>query len=143
MCKTLMNSLDLSLGHTLAHCRVQKGEEEKLLFFCIVCGAYASRRCHLLGKECQQHQLSGAPTTLRRIYDGLYPHYRKRQSSLTTTSRRGVANLAYAAALPPPAELAVQQPTRSALPQNPRMEALLLRVQAREAAAKAAVDLGT
>eukprot|EP00959_Pyramimonas_sp_CCMP1952_P406108 8510974-Pyramimonas_sp.AAC.1 len=59
MPRTWNNTLDLSLGHSLAHCTVIQGTDERFLFFCTVCGAYTSRRCRLLGRECQQHKLAG------------------------------------------------------------------------------------
>eukprot|EP00959_Pyramimonas_sp_CCMP1952_P391150 8197230-Pyramimonas_sp.AAC.1 len=65
MSSTWRKTLDVSLGHTLAHCRVLKGDAEKTLFFCIVCGAYTASRCHKLGQECSQRRLGGVPTILR------------------------------------------------------------------------------
>eukprot|EP00959_Pyramimonas_sp_CCMP1952_P179097 3744091-Pyramimonas_sp.AAC.1 len=81
----------MSLGHTLAHCTVVRGTEQKVLFFCTVCGAYSTRRCRLSGRECQQRKLAGGATSLRRIYDGLFPQANV-QAEVSTTSRRGVAN---------------------------------------------------
>eukprot|EP00959_Pyramimonas_sp_CCMP1952_P469847 9495665-Pyramimonas_sp.AAC.1 len=58
--------LDRSLGHSLAHCIVEKREQRLTVFFCTTCGACSSARCHMLGKECLLRKLAGAPTTLLR-----------------------------------------------------------------------------
>eukprot|EP00959_Pyramimonas_sp_CCMP1952_P415928 8714217-Pyramimonas_sp.AAC.1 len=80
------------------------------MFFCTTCGAYTAKRCYLLGRDCPLRKLAGAPTTLRRIFEGQYPHYREGGSRLSVSSRRGSAYMQYAAALPPPPE--VRQPLR-------------------------------
>eukprot|EP00959_Pyramimonas_sp_CCMP1952_P208296 4357292-Pyramimonas_sp.AAC.1 len=104
MSSTWRKTLDVPPGHTLAYCRVLKGDVENMLFVCTVCGAYASSRCHKLGQECGQRRLRGATTTLRRVYDGLYPHYRD-SSRLSSSARRGSAYLCFAARQPPPPEV--------------------------------------
>ena len=127
--------LDRSLGHSLAHCIVEKGEQRLTLFFCTTCGAYSSARCHMLGKECTQRRLAGGATTLRRIVSGVYPHYRQ-SSTVGESSRRGVAFFCYASQRPPPRDVSL--PGSSAgLIETPGMAALQARIQAREASAAA------
>ena len=138
--RTWKGVLDFSKGHTLAHTRVTRGEVETTFFFCTTCGAYTERRCFLLGQDCPQRKIAGAPTTLRRIFEGKHPHYSYEGAHLGSVSRHGVDYLQYAATLPPPPE--VRPPPRglSALPQTSGMRALLARLQAREAAARGAAS---
>ena len=107
------------------------------MYFCATCGAYTAKRCFLLGRDCPMRKIVGGPTTLRRIYEGNHLHYRDEAARLSVSSRRGAACMQYAASLPPPPE--VRQPQRGleSLPQTPGMLALVARIQAREAAARA------
>ena len=49
-------------------------ETRKPLFFCTRCGAYTSRRCHLLGQMCLGTPGTSGEGAIKRIRDGLHPH---------------------------------------------------------------------
>eukprot|EP00959_Pyramimonas_sp_CCMP1952_P010410 217946-Pyramimonas_sp.AAC.1 len=73
--------------------------------FCTTCGPYTSRRCLKLGQDCIGKKLPGAKTPLPRIMSGLHPHYRNEEGRVSSTSRRGVNYICYAATTPPPPEV--------------------------------------
>ena len=132
--KTWRGVLDFTKGHTLAECVVSKDDVDRTLVVCTVCGAYTSARCRLLGKDCIRKPLSGARTTLRRIFSGLCPQYRD-TSTVSSSSRRGAATLCQAASQVP--REVGRVPPSSGLVQTPGMEALQARIRAREEAAAA------
>eukprot|EP00959_Pyramimonas_sp_CCMP1952_P108352 2265498-Pyramimonas_sp.AAC.1 len=66
-----------------------------------MCGAHSSARCHTFGKECLQRRLAGGTAVLRRVFAGLYPHYRD-NGTASESSRRGAAFFCYESQRPPP-----------------------------------------
>ncbi|CAK0815347.1 unnamed protein product [Prorocentrum cordatum] len=59
------------LGFAILH------KTQRPLFFCFACGAYTSRRCHLLGQTCCKNLSTAGEQVLTRVQAGLHPHYRK------------------------------------------------------------------
>ena len=58
-------------GHRLQVCRLS----DRPLFFCVVCGAWALRRCIRLAAPCGGHPATGSAgaTALKRIHSGRHP----------------------------------------------------------------------
>eukprot|EP00959_Pyramimonas_sp_CCMP1952_P252311 5271785-Pyramimonas_sp.AAC.1 len=60
----------------------------------------------MLGKECLQRRLAGGTTVLRSISAGLYLHYRD-NSTVSESSRRGMAFFGYESQRPPPPDVSL------------------------------------
>ena len=113
-------------GHKLQSCDFG----ERQLFFCVLCGAWAMKRCLNLAEPCKQHALPGSAsaTVLRRIAQGRRPDTGER--TLTIPVRRP--------ALEESSEIASQLAKRPRLCQpslGSPLEGVYRRVRDRESAA--------
>ena len=124
-------------GHLLCTTMRQDAECAPLLF-CFRCGAYTSKRCYKFGGVCDGEPGPCGRGALKRIRQGLHPHYRSEETvavGVGTTCRASARYVLLKAAQAGSAS----SPARASLISTPGMEALAERIRQREAAAKAAV----